>query len=200
MRRKRPLLTAPLAALLLLFGAAPAVASPTSVTITAGKLTVVGDNSAETYSVAYDFDPTPDTYTVTGPSGFSAPPGCSSTSTSVTCPAPTVSGISLDTAGGADTIDEKSACPIFFLLLGGGAGPVTANGGAGNDTLNAVNTPLTFAESGGADDDTFNGMAGVDDFFTNEPGNDTYRGDVMPAPASASVGVPVPLAAVAPDF
>src|SRR4051812_32194251 len=162
MRRKRPLLTAPLAALLIGLGAAPALAAPTSVTITAGKLTVVGDNSAETYSVAYDFNATPDTFTVTGPAGFSAPAGCSSTATPVTCPSPTVNGISLDTAGGVDTIDEKSQYPIFFILLGGGNGPVTATGGAGNDVLNAVNTPLTFSERGGADDDTFNGMAGVD--------------------------------------
>src|SRR4051812_35796498 len=156
MRRKRPLLTAPLAALTLLLCASPALAAPTSVTITAGKLKVVGDNSAETYSVAYDFNASPDTFTVTGPNGFSAPAGCSSTATSVTCPFPTATGISLDTAGGADTIDEKSQYPIFFLLLGGGSGPATVNGGPGNDTLNAVNTPLTFAEGGGADDDTFN--------------------------------------------
>src|SRR3954447_9219062 len=107
MRRKRPLLTAPLAALALLLCASPALAAPTSVTISAGKLTVVGDNSAETYSVAYDFNATPDTFTVRGPSGFRPPPGCSSTSRSVTCPFPTVNGISLDTAAGADTIDEE---------------------------------------------------------------------------------------------
>src|SRR4051812_19541073 len=95
----RRLLTGLLAALLLLVAASPALASPTSVTITSSKLKVVGDASGETYAVAFDFNASPDTYTVSGPNGFSAPPGCSSTATSVTCPAPTVNGITLDTAG-----------------------------------------------------------------------------------------------------
>src|SRR3954447_19774335 len=129
---------------LALLAAGPALANPTTVDKAGGKLHVVGDGSAETYSVAADLTVTPNMYTVSGPSGFSAPAGCSSTATSVTCPASQVSGITLDTAGGADTIDEKSKYQIILLFLGAGSGPVTATGGAGDDTLNAVNTPLTF--------------------------------------------------------
>src|SRR3954471_15180018 len=200
MRKKGRVFAAPLAAAALLLCASSAFATPTSVTITAGELTVVGDGSAETYSVALDYNATPDTYTVTGPAGFSAPPGCTSTSTSVTCPAPTVHHINLDTAGGADTIDEKSQYPIFLLLISGGSAGVTVNGGAGNDTLNAVDTPLTFSEHGGPDDDTFNGLTGIDDFFRPEAGNDTYRGDVAPTPPGATVGIPVSLTALAADY
>src|SRR3954471_1772190 len=115
-----------------LVAAAPALANPTLIDKAGGKLHVVGDGSAETYAVTADLNVTPNTYTVSGPSGFSAPAGCSSTATSVTCPAPTVSGITLDTAGGADTIDEKSTYPIILLFFSDGSGPVTATGGAGD--------------------------------------------------------------------
>jgi Ca2+-binding RTX toxin-like protein len=178
------------ASALALSSAAPALAAPTTITTTGGKLNVVGDGSGETYSVDADFTVTPTKYTVSGPAGFSAPAGCSSTATSVTCPSPTVSGITLDTAGGTDTIDEKSKYPIVFLFFGGGSGPVTATGGAGDDTLNAVNTPLTFAETGGADNDTLNGLGSVADFFKNEPGDDTYHGDVAAPPSTLTFGFP----------
>src|SRR4051812_16100700 len=124
-----------------LVAAAPALANPTLIDKAGGKLHVVGDGSAETYAVTPALNVPPNTYTVSGPSGFSAPAGCSSTATSVTCPAPTVSGITLDTAGGADTIDEKSKYPIILLFLRACTRPRTPTRGTGDDTLNAANSP-----------------------------------------------------------
>ena len=79
----------------------------------------------------------------------------------VTCPqAPGVS-ISVDLAGGNDTLSTNNV--TFPMQIAGGAGNDTLFGGAANDVL-----------AGGAGNDTLTGGGGIDEYF-GETGNDTIQ-------------------------
>src|SRR3954453_14435549 len=159
-----------------LAGAPAALAAPT-VSITMGNhLSVTGDGSAETYVITTVQDPG-GSVSVTGPAPMAPPAGGTGNMapTLVPCPSSTAAFVDLDAAGGGDTITVSDG-RLFS---------VTAKGGAGNDTLNAGSTPLAAGETGGPDDDTFNGMDSRADFFVAESGNDTHHGGTATPPDGA---------------
>ncbi len=187
--------TALLTVVLTLAAAGSATAAPTAVTIVGGDLAVVGDDTAETYSIALTTDAMGvGTAKVTGPSGFNGftIPTCSKTDTTFSCPTSTAHGIRLETKGQDDVINEDSNYPLYELFQG--MGPRNrVDAGAGNDTLNARVFPLTPADTGGEGNDTFNGLTGTIDQFVAGPGNDTYRGDALPVTVPFTHGFPFQL-------
>jgi hypothetical protein len=85
--------------------------------------------------------------------------GCLGSTTQVDCPLPL--SVSIDLAGGNDTLDASAA--TLPVLVAGGPGKDTLTTGAANDVL-----------AGGDGDDTLTGNGGVDEYF-GEAGDDTIR-------------------------
>ncbi len=166
-------LTAGLVLGLALAAAPEALASPTNASITAMKLTVVGDATGETYAVSSTGSGPTGTVTVSGPMGFGSHTivGCTSINTSITCPGSKATSVRLEAAGGADdiTVDRN--------------GPgISVDGGPGSDTLRAGAHGLETSVLGGDGDDTFFGSDTEYDSFASEPGNDTYHGGTATIP------------------
>jgi hypothetical protein len=82
--------------------------------------------------------------------------GCTGTAAQVDCPLPL--SVSIDLAGGTDTLDASTL--TIPVLVAGGAGNDTLTTGAANDVL-----------AGGDGDDRLKGNGGIDEYF-GEAGND----------------------------
>jgi hypothetical protein len=142
-----------LSAVATLLIAAPAKAATTVTFIastpdTAAELNILGDDTIDEIKLTQ----TASGYTITRSGGginpVTAP--CSGDANAVTCPlAPS---IAVDLAGGSDALFTRDVTTP--LLVSGGDGDDTLEGGSANDVL-----------AGGAGDDTLEGGSGQDDYF-----------------------------------
>ncbi len=175
-------LVAPIAVIVLALAPASALAAPT-MSHPGSTLTVVGDSSAETFTVTAASNGT--TYSVQANVPLDDPDGpgadCSASGNTATCTSATT-GVSVNGGEGADTFtvnDNRSCCfsSSSFAIDGGG----------GSDTINAGSSGLTTSMMGGAGDDILNGSNQRRDSFRQEPGADTYNGGThTPTPAEAA--------------
>jgi Ca2+-binding RTX toxin-like protein len=154
---------------------ATALAAPTAL-LAGTVLTVTGDASAETFTIAKSGT----NVQVSGPAGMPDPDGA---------------GINCNATGGGSVVSCADAA-VEVVYVKGGAGNDTLtkgaagsysqglDGGGDDDTLNAGDGRLNGGDNGGPGNDTYNGSAQRgDEFLGGEPGADTYNaGTRIPQP------------------
>lgn len=206
--RNRALCAGLLTSAIVLAGAPAAFAA--TATFAAGTLTVTGDATAETYTVALSGA----NIQVTGPTALPDPDGagldCTTLGTTVACADAVTNDTIVNALAGTDTLSFAGA-PAGFnsnVRLNGGDdgdtltkndngfggfgffGDVILDGGALGDTLNAGTGSLGTQDTGGAGNDSFNGSAQFSDGFLAEPGSDVYHGGTRVPTASETVDDP----------
>lgn len=186
----------------LLVGAPAAFAAPTA-TFTGGTLTVTGDATDESFTVST----VGLNVQVAGSTSIPDPDGagtdCVASGTTVTCTDAATNTVVINGGAGNDGLTSTTTgFATGISRLNGDAGNdvltrnsfsfsgVQLNGGAGDDVLNAGTGALRGGDTGGDGNDTFNGSAQNEDFFTAENGSDTYNGGTRVATPSELVDRP----------